>query len=87
MKGKVGRFVYALYFKAKGKLYMKQKRVRIFINNGIVEGAFSLDPDIQVEIVDFDSEKFSLSEYDELYDEIIKNPDMTKIQPVILPEE
>lgn len=66
---------------------MKQKKVRIFINNGIVEGAFSLDSDIQVEIVDFDSEKFSLSEYDELYDEMIKNPDMMKIQPVILPEK
>ena len=40
-----------------------------------------------MEIVDFDSEKFSLSEYDELYDEMIKNPDMMKIQPVILPEK
>lgn len=42
---------------------------------------------MQVEVVNFNSDKFSQSEYDVLCDERVKDPDMTEIQPKILPEE
>lgn len=64
-----------------------QTKIRVFFVDGLFDCAYSSDPKIELEIVDFDKEKDSSENLGELYDECIADTDMQMVDPTVIHPE
>ncbi len=65
----------------------KTKRVVVFICNGIIEGAYSTDPDLDFTVVDYDKDIDDEDALDKLFDECISDPELQNCTPSIIHPE
>lgn len=62
----------------------RTKKAIVFICNGIVEGAYSTDPDLELIVVDYDKDVDDKGALDKLYDECINDPALQNHTPIII---
>ena len=62
---------------------MSKQKVVIFVHNGVVESAFTSDPDIEVTISNFDSEYDDQDREDAFWSEC-QNNNMHQVAPEII---
>ena len=66
------------------KLQEKAKKVVVFICDGIVEAAYSTEPDLELVVVDYDRDRDDKDALDKLYDECISDPELQDHTPSIV---
>lgn len=66
------------------KIQEKAKKVVVFICDGIVEAAYSTEPDLELVVVDYDRDRDDEDALDKLYDECINDPDLQDHTPSIV---